>query len=132
MSCLLTQQMSCLLTQQMSCLQTQQMSCLQTHHIVEMPQPGFARFGTQKWKSVTIWTYREISQRKSQEWHSLGEADPALVAPGLVDTTFPWEARVCGVPVPKRGGWLGLAKNETGSRFPERFPTLLGLACPMS
>ena len=51
MSCLLTQQMSCLLTQQMSCLQRQHMSCLQTHHIVEMPQFGFARFGTPKMES---------------------------------------------------------------------------------
>ena len=66
----------------------------------------------QKWRSVTIWTYREISQPKPQEWHSLGEADPALVAPGLGDTTFPWEVRVCGVPVPKTHwplfqGWGG-------------------------
>ena len=51
MSCLLTQQMFCLLTQRMSCLQTQQMSCLQTHHIVEMAQPGFARFGNPKMES---------------------------------------------------------------------------------
>ena len=58
----------------------------------------------QKWKSVTIWTYREISQRKSQEWHSLGEAEAGVVVPGLGDTTFPWEARVGGVPVPKNIG----------------------------
>ena len=43
----------------------------------------------QKWKSVTIWTYREISQRKSQEWHSLSQADPALVAPALGDSNRP-------------------------------------------
>ena len=30
------------------------------------------------------------------------------------------------------GKTFGLAKNETRSRFPERFPTLLGLACPMT
>ena len=47
----MTQQMSCLLTQQVSCLQTQQMSCLQTHQLLEIPQPGFARFGTSETES---------------------------------------------------------------------------------
>ena len=90
--------MSCLLTQQMSCLQTQQMSCLQTHQILEMPQPVLPVLAPQEWKSVTIWTYREISQPKSQEWHSLGEADPALVAPGPGDTTYLGRAKVCWDP----------------------------------
>ena len=44
----------------------------------------------------------EIPRRKLQEWHSLGEAEAAVVAPGLGDTTFLGEARACGVPVQKQ------------------------------
>ena len=87
------------------CLGRTEVSCVcrhikfwKTHNLV---LPDLA---PQKWKSVTIWTYREISQRISQEWHSLGEADPALVVSGPGDTTFPWEARVCGALFPKHVG----------------------------
>ena len=76
-------------------------------------------------------------------WHSLGEAEAALVVPGPGDITLLVEARVCGVGVPQKywpcfsrvrvkvGRVFGLAKNVSRFRFPESFPTLLGLACPM-
>ena len=117
---------SCCVCRHNRCLVCRHITLWKCHNLV---LPDLA---PQKWKSVTIWTYREISQRKSQEWHSLGEADPALVAPGLGDTTFPWEARVCGVPVPKKywplfqgwgwgGGW-DLQKMRPDPGFRKDFP----------
>ena len=67
----------CLVCRHNRCLVCRHINFWKTHNLV---LPDLA---PQKWKSVTIWTYREISQRKSQEWHSLEEAEAGVVVPGL-------------------------------------------------
>ena len=71
-----------------------------------------------------------VSPRRNQPWWSQSLGTPLFL--GQQGYVGPCSQKIlalfsrAGV---RRG--LGLAKNETRSRCLERFPTLLGLACPM-